>query len=160
MHDVAAERIDKGHQKIVTASDPHIQLSRPGHLSPSLSQNRTGTSRLIRLPSSSLREKSLAPNAQMLFARMLRAFQVSPRPEFYGRASKSEAGGYLAIDVGGRGRTALAMSQTGRVDRGAWVALVQLVSEALQTPSAQTRASANCSGLPFVLLAGYLWAGR
>jgi hypothetical protein len=41
MHDVAAERIDKGQQKVVTAADPHIQVSRPGHLSPSPSQNRT-----------------------------------------------------------------------------------------------------------------------
>ncbi len=40
---------------------------------------------------------------------------------------------------------AIAMSQTGKSDRTAWVALVQLVSEALQTPSAQTRASRNTS---------------
>jgi hypothetical protein len=41
---------------------------------------------------------------------------------------------------------ALATSQTGKGARTAWVALGQLVSEALPTPSAQTRGSANCSG--------------
>ena len=45
---------------------------------------------------------------------------------------------------------ALVRSQTGKRDREAWVALVQLVSEALQTPSAQTQAGANCSGLQFM----------
>ncbi len=32
MHDVATERIDTGNQKIVTVSDPHVQVSRPGEV--------------------------------------------------------------------------------------------------------------------------------
>lgn len=39
----------------------HVRVSRPGHFSPSPSQNRTGTSRLIRLPSSSHRGISPLP---------------------------------------------------------------------------------------------------
>lgn len=39
----------------------------------------------------------------------------------------------------------IAMSQTGKSDRTAWVALVQLAAEALQTLSAQTRAGRNTS---------------
>ena len=44
------------------ARDPReIRVSRPGHFSPSPSLNRTGTSQLIRLPSSSRRDKSHLP---------------------------------------------------------------------------------------------------
>ncbi len=52
---------------------------------------------------------------------------------------------------------ALAMSQTGKRDREQWVALVQLVAEVLQTPSAQTGAGANCPSLEF-MACGLSWA--
>jgi hypothetical protein len=43
------------------ASNTDVGVSRPGHCSPSPSQNRTGTSRLIRLPSSSRRGEPPLP---------------------------------------------------------------------------------------------------
>ena len=54
--------VDSAREKIPLSGDLYVAVSRPGSCTPSPSQNRTGTSRLIRLPSSSLRCEAAFPS--------------------------------------------------------------------------------------------------